>query len=457
MSWHSLLVLGSAGSGTAEYAQSLLADPGSARRVPGPAALADAKPDQTLIVDGLAGAPDAGALVAAVRDCPARLVLLSEEPAGAPLAALNRAVADAVDAVVLVVAGQPVWLKGRVGLPAAEAPAEPAGEAPDLANLKGLPTPDDAAEAAADEHLLGLGPVSLGALANVVAFAAGTQGTSPPAPWRQVRVFVVYGDHAGDAAAGAPGSARLASELRDGTSPLAQLAASAGATVQIVPAPAAAAIEAGPASTGEQVDSALGYGWRLAQQAVDEGVDAIVLGAIGDGADTAAAAVTSMLAVGAEPAAMLARVRALDGTIDDQAWMRRCAAVRDAVRRVRATPRTGGRVVLAELGGADLATAAGILLGAAARRTPVLMDGPVGTAAGLAARNLAAAARHWWLVPDHGQHPTAVRGAEVLGLTPLLDLRMAVGEGATALAALPLLNWALAFAATAPSAAPPPG
>jgi NaMN:DMB phosphoribosyltransferase len=124
--------------------------------------------------------------------------------------------------------------------------------------------------------------------------------------------------------------------------------------------------------------------------------------------------------------------------------------VRDAVRRVRSASRSGGRAVLAELGGADLATGTGILLGAAARRTPVLLDGPVGTAAGLAARNLAAPARHWWLLPDHGQHPTAVRASEGLGLTPLLDLRLELGEGATALAALPLLTWALAFASSAP-------
>jgi NaMN:DMB phosphoribosyltransferase len=458
MAWRTLLVLGGTGSGKTEYAESVVggragsgdgSDPAGARRVSGPAALADAKPDETLLVDGLTGAPDA--LVTAVRDCPARLVLVSDEPAGEPVAALNRAVAAAVDAVVLVVAGQPVWLKGTATTRAADAPAEPPGAVPDLTNLKGLPTPDDEAKAAVTDHLLGLGPVSLGALASVVGFAAGGQRTVPPAPWRQIRVFVLHGDHAGAAAAGAPGSVRRASELRDGTSPLARLAAPVGASVQLVGTATAAAIEHGPASTDEEVEAGLGYGWRLAQQAVDEGVDAIVLGAIGDGADTAAAAVTAVLATGAEPAGLLGRVRALDGTIDDQAWMKRCAAVRDAVRRVRSDSRTGGRAVLAELGGPDLAIATGILLGAAARRTPVLLDGPVGTAAGLVARNLSAPSRHWLLLPDHGQHPTAARAGEALGLTPLLDLRLELGEGATALAALPLLTWALTLAGSTPA------
>ncbi|HEY8475175.1 MAG TPA: nicotinate-nucleotide--dimethylbenzimidazole phosphoribosyltransferase [Natronosporangium sp.] len=459
MSWRTLLVIGNAGSGKSEYAESLLADPAGARRIAGSAAataLAEAKPDETLIVDGLADAPAADELVAAVRDCPARLVLLSDEPAEPAVAARNRALADAVDAVVLVVAGLPVRLKGTLAAPVAQAPDDPAGELPDLTNLRDLPAPDEAARTAAGEHLLRLGPASLGALSAVVRFAAGGQRTVPPKPWQQVRVLVLHGDHAGGAAAGAPDSAGQLAALRDGASPLAQLAGAAGATVQLVPAAATAPIEDGPASTDEQTEAALGYGWRLAQQAVDEGVDAIVLGAIGEGAETAAAAVTTMLVTGAEPAALLARVRAADGTIDDQAWMRRCAAVRDAVRRVRAAGRTGARAVLADLGGADLATATGILLGAAARRTPVLLDGPVGTAAALAARSLAAGARHWWLLPDHGQHPTAARGAEALSLTPLFDLRLELGEGTAALAALPLLNWALGLAATANPASSPP-
>jgi NaMN:DMB phosphoribosyltransferase len=133
--------------------------------------------------------------------------------------------------------------------------------------------------------------------------------------------------------------------------------------------------------------------------------------------------------------------------------MRRCAAVRDAVHRARLAARTGGRAVLAELGGADIATATGVLLGAATRRTPVLLDGPVGLAACLVARNVAPSTRYWCLLPDHGGHPTVVPAAEALGLDPVLDLRMDLGEGATALAALPLLRSALVLAGTLPAGA----
>ena len=106
--------------------------------------------------------------------------------------------------------------------------------------------------------------------------------------------------------------------------------------------------------------------------------------------------------------------------------------------------------MLAELGGGDIAVATGVLLGATARRVPVLLDGPVGMAAGMVSRDLAGQARHWCLLADHGGHPAVRLAADVLGLTPLLDLRLDLGEGANALAALPLLRSVLALAAALP-------
>ncbi|GAB3941877.1 hypothetical protein GCM10027614_27960 [Micromonospora vulcania] len=152
---------------------------------------------------------------------------------------------------------------------------------------------------------------------------------------------------------------------------------------------------------------------------------------------------------GAEPPAVLGRVITDSGEIDDAAWMIRCAAVRDALHRTRRSPRSA-KDVLAELGGGDVAVATGVLLGATARRVPVLLDGPVGLAAGMVSRDLAGQARHWCLLPDHGGHPAVRLAADVLGLTPLLDLRLDLGEGANALAALPLLRSVLSLAAALP-------
>ncbi|MGW3896758.1 nicotinate-nucleotide--dimethylbenzimidazole phosphoribosyltransferase, partial [Micromonospora profundi] len=220
------------------------------------------------------------------------------------------------------------------------------------------------------------------------------------------------------------------------------------ASLQVVDTPAAAPIEDGPALTLDQVESALRYGWRLAEQAADAGVQLLVLAACGAGTEAAAAAVLAATA-GAEPPAVLGRVFTDAGAIDDAAWMIRCAAVRDALHRTRHSPR-GAKDVLSELGGGDVAVATGVLLGATARRVPVLLDGPVGMAAGMVSRDLAGQARHWCLLADHGGHPAVRLAADVLGLNPLLDLRMDLGEGANALVALPLLRSVLALAAALP-------
>ncbi|SIQ44051.1 bifunctional adenosylcobinamide kinase/adenosylcobinamide-phosphate guanylyltransferase [Micromonospora avicenniae] len=502
--------------------------------------LASAEPHETLLVDDLGGwvavlldpahqpADDTGTiteLADAIRHCAARLVLVSPEvglslvpttPVGRAftdaLGVTNRAVADACDGVVLVIAGQPTWLKGpapvRTGatpavstgaLPAAGgkpagttangAGVEPTPELVDLSNAVNptsppplpaesgtgwnmptmtlpmaatglviqpgmeLPMPDEYAGPQAIERLatLDVPGAGLGVLERLVGFAAATQGTPTPAAWNSVRVLLVNGDHAGGAAAGVrPGeSARRAGQARTGRGALARLAAEAGASLQVVDAPSAAAMEDGPALTGEQVESALRYGWQLAEEAAGAGAQLLVLAATGAGTEATAAAVLAATS-GAEPSAVLGRVVTETGEIDDAAWMRRCAAVRDAMHRTRNSSRAA-KDVLAELGGGDVAIATGVLLGATAHRIPVMLDGPVGLAAGLVSRDLAGQARHWCLLADHGGDPAVKLAADVLGLTALLDLRLGLGEGANALVALPMLRSVLALAAALPT------
>ncbi|MEH1092628.1 bifunctional adenosylcobinamide kinase/adenosylcobinamide-phosphate guanylyltransferase [Micromonospora sp. CPCC 205739] len=494
--------------------------------------LASAGPNETLLVDDLGGwvtvlldpahqpADDVATiaeLATAVRDSEARIVLVSPEvglslvpttPLGRAftdaLGAANRAVADACDAVVLVVAGQPTWLKPAVtpraaGVPAQAGPArqdatpaaDTAAEAPlpdvltpappaaptaavdangtawaaptmalpmvatGLVIQTGmeLPMPDEYAGPQAVDRLAGLDVpgAGFGSLERLVGFAAATQGTATPAPWAAVRVLLLHGDHQGGAAAGTvPGeSSRRARQARAGRGALARLAAESGASLQVVDTPSAAPMEHEPALGAAAVESALRYGWRLAEEAADAGVQLLVLGACGAGTEAAAAAVLAATA-GAETPAVLGRVITDNGEIDDAAWMIRCAAVRDALHRTRRSPRDA-KDVLAELGGGDIAVATGVLLGATARRVPVMLDGPVGLAAGMISRDLAGQARHWCLLADHGGHPAVRLAADVLGLAPLLDLRLDLGEGANALAALPLLRSVLTLAAALPT------
>ncbi|MEV4482136.1 bifunctional adenosylcobinamide kinase/adenosylcobinamide-phosphate guanylyltransferase [Micromonospora coxensis] len=489
--------------------------------------IAAAGPNETLLVDDLGGwvtvlldpahqpADDVATvaeLAAAVRDTEARVVLVSPEvglslvpttPLGRAftdaLGAANRAVADACDAVALVVAGQPVWLKPAAAR-AADVPAQARPTTPDVTGTQPaavpeaqrplpdvltptapaavaqpdgtawaaptmalpmvatglviqpgmeLPMPDEYAGPQAVDRLgtLDVPGAGFGALERVVGFAAATQGTATPVPWSSVRVLLLHGDHTGGAAAGAPPgeSSRLARQAREGRGTLARLAAEIGASLQVVDTPSSAPMEQEPALGAAAVESSLRHGWRLAEEAADAGVQLLVLGACGAGTEAAAAAVLAATA-GAEAPAVLGRVVTADGEIDDAAWMVRCAAVRDALHRTRRSPRDA-KDVLAELGGGDVAVATGVLLGATARRLPVMLDGPVGLAAGMVSRDLAGQARHWCLLADHGGHPAVRLAADVLGLTPLLDLRLDLGEGANALAALPLLRSVLALAA----------
>ena len=461
--------------------------------------LAQAKPDETLLVDDLGGwltavlAASGGplgvgwsaesarepvaALTAAAGTCAARLVIVSPEVGLAIVPATtsgrvftdaiglaNRALATALEAVVLVVAGQPTWLKA----PSANAPAGRAARAPatppelvEAAPVDGastgadidagltLPLPDQIAASAATARLVGLdvpGP-GLGALARVVELAAGARGEAEPATFASVRVVLVYGVHTGDVAAGEQPAdwTRRLDQLRAGEGALGLLASRAGASVQIVDtsqdAEPAGPIESADATGPDSVAAGLRHGWRLADSAVDAGTDLVILAAGGPGQDAAAAAIVAVNTY-AEVPALLARVITAGGRIDDNAWMLRCAAVRDARHRVRTAARDP-RSMLAALGGYDLAVATGLILGLAARQTPVLVDGPVGIAAGLLANDFALSARLWLLLAEAGRHPTVTEGARVLGLSPLVDLGLGLGEGAGALAVLPLIQNAL--------------
>jgi nicotinate-nucleotide--dimethylbenzimidazole phosphoribosyltransferase len=587
--WNAILVLGGIRSGKSGYAESLVADAASVRYVAtavggaddpewlariethqrrrpqswsteetgaDPTRLttlvAEAKPDETLLIDDLGGwvaalldpsrqpSDDEATVTAfadAVRGCAARIVLVSPEvglslvpttPVGRAFAdalgATNQAVAAACDRVALVVAGQPTWLKPAAGTPHPTLPpaaGDPAGApatsgavsagavdadavgagavgagavgdgaagtdpsagtglaAADAAADGGrpdalsgptmvlpvvtsgveihagmdLPLPDESAGAQAQDRLstLDVPGGGFGTLGPLVEFAAEAQGDAAPRPWDTVRVLVLHGTHGGAAAAGSDpaDAARRIDDVKAGRGALARLADGAGVSLRIVEAPPAGAMESGPVLTPEQVKAALRQGWELAGTAADEGVDALVIAHVGTGAEAAAAAVVAST-TGAEPVAVLERVLLPGNRLDDEAWMSRCAAVRDALHRTRHSPR-GAEDVLADLGGGDIAVATGIILGAAARRLPVLLDGPVGAAAALVSRDLAAQARHWCLLPDDGGRPAVRQAADVLGLNPMLTVGLGLGEGANALAALPLLRAALDLSAILP-------
>ncbi|GAA4970678.1 bifunctional adenosylcobinamide kinase/adenosylcobinamide-phosphate guanylyltransferase [Actinoplanes utahensis] len=427
------------------------------------------------------------------------------------LGTTNQALAAACDGVALVVAGQPTWLRGgplepvapgepavaapvasrpvasrpvAVPTPSTPAPPPPPAQPPTvvepvaapepgpLAALQGatmtlplvasglteikpgmdLPLPSSESGPDARERLasLDLPGGGLGALGEAVEFAAATQGTVTPRVWAGVRVVVIAGGRTGGAVAGVDSAdvERRIAEAERGEGLLGRLAARHDADISVLRTATTGAMEDGPITDEESVEAALRDGWRLADGAADAGRDVIVLAGISAGAEAAATAVLAAT-TGAEAVATLPRVQVPGARFDDAAWMQRCAAVRDALHRIRQEPR-GAVDVLREIGGLDVAVATGLLLGAAARRIPVLVDGPLGIAAGLVARDLASQTRHWCLLPEAGTLSLVKQGADVLGLTPVLQTGLDLGEGANALSVLPLLRTAIGLASTSP-------
>ena len=319
--------------------------------------------------------------------------------------------------------------------------------------------PSGAAAAAARERLASLAKPSgaLGRLEDLAVWMAGAQGVSPPRDPRRARVVVFAGDH-GVAAARVSAypvevTAQLVRAVGSGGTAVDVLARSAGASVRLVdmavatdtdPALSAHKVRRGSgridredALTRAEAEQALAAGAAVADEEVDGGADLLVAGDLGIGNTTPAAVLVATLA-DVEPVRVIGR----GSGVDDAAWMRKVAAIRDALRRAR--PFAQDPVaLLAVAAGADLAALTGFLVQAAVRRTPVLLDGVVTGAAALVGQWVAPGAVAWWLAGHRSPEPAHRIALEQLGLEPILDLGMRLGAGSGALVALPVLRAAV--------------
>jgi len=300
---------------------------------------------------------------------------------------------------------------------------------------------------------------ALGRLEDLSVWVASCQGHCPPRQFERARVVVFAGDH-GVARSGVSAyprevTAQMVANIDAGGAAINALADIAGATVRVadlaVDADAASErigshkvrrgsgdITTQDALTDVEVADAISAGRAIADEEVDAGADLLIAGDMGIGNTTAAAVLVAAL-TNAEPVAVVG-----SGTgIDDAGWARKTAAVRDALFRTRLVlPDPVG--LLRCCGGADLAAMAGFCAQAALRRTPLLLDGMAVTAAALVAERLAPGARQWWQAGHRSTEPGHELALKALELTPILDLRMRLGEGTGAAVALPVLRAAVA-------------
>jgi nicotinate-nucleotide--dimethylbenzimidazole phosphoribosyltransferase len=332
--------------------------------------------------------------------------------------------------------------------------------------------PDESFRTQARERLPGLAkpPGSLGRLEELAVWLAGVQGACPTRPIERPRVVIFAGDHgvARQRVSAYPPETTpaLVRNVLAGGAPVAVLARLAGAGIRVadlavdddladLPAEAtrykvrrsSGRIDVEDALTREEAEQAFDAGARIADAEVDAGADLLIPASVGVGATTPAAVLVGAL-VSADAAAVIGR----GSGIDDATWIRKCAAIRDALRRARVAL-DDPVDLLAASGGADLAALTGFLLQAAIRRTPVLLDGVVPAACALAGQRIAFRAVDWWLAGAGSADPGLVKALERLGLTPLLDYGVTVGDGSGALLALPLVTAAAATLAQIPAAA----
>ncbi len=197
----------------------------------------------------------------------------------------------------------------------------------------------------------------------------------------------------------------------------------------------------GPAMTERQAVAGLLAGAGLAEELAASGHGILATGDMGIGNTTAAAALCAAL-LPAEPQEVCGR-----GTgVDDEGFRRKVEAVRLALATNR--PELADPAgVLAAVGGYELAVLAGVCLGGAATHMVVLLDGFVTAAAALVAARLAPAAVEFMVAAHRSPEPGHALVLEALGLRPLLDLGLRLGEGSGAALALPLLHAALAILA----------
>lgn len=200
-------------------------------------------------------------------------------------------------------------------------------------------------------------------------------------------------------------------------------------------------IALGPAMTSEQALAGVRAGLAIVEREIERGLDLVATGDMGIGNTTASSAIVA--AITGQP---VAEITGRGTGLDEAGWQRKVAIIERALALNRPDP-SAPLDVLARLGGFEIAGLVGVILGAAARRVPVLVDGFIATAAALVATEYCLASRDYLIAA----HSSVERGHRVMlermELVPLLNLDLCLGEGTGATMAMHLVDDAVAVLA----------
>jgi nicotinate-nucleotide--dimethylbenzimidazole phosphoribosyltransferase len=320
---------------------------------------------------------------------------------------------------------------------------------------------DDAAIAAARERQEALTKPSgsLGRLEDVSVQLAGIAGQCPPPLPEPAVVAVFAADHGVHAQGVSPWpqevTAQMVANFLAGGAVVNAFAAQAGAEVTVVDvgvaadlAPVAGLVPrkvgrgtsdftSGPAMTREQAVAAVTVGIETARDLVAAGNRCLLTGDMGIANTTASAALICAF-TGRDPAEATGRGTGIDAVTFARKVEVICRGL--ALHRPDAADPVG---VLAAFGGFEHAAIAGFILGAAALRVPVILDGVIAGSAALAAAALSPAAMGACIAGHRSAEAGHQAALDHLGLSPLIDLGLRLGEGTGALLALPLVQSAV--------------
>jgi nicotinate-nucleotide--dimethylbenzimidazole phosphoribosyltransferase len=298
---------------------------------------------------------------------------------------------------------------------------------------------------------------SLGRLEELACRVAAIRRNPLPVP-EPAAIVVVAGDHGiaeeGVSAYPQEVTAQMLANFAGGGAAICVLARAAGARLVVVDAGVVgdyrhedvldrrlgrgtANSTRGPAMTREQAINGLESGIELARELAAEGIGLVALGDMGIGNTATSSALVAALA-GRIPQDVVGR-----GTgVDDERLRLKVAAVQRALDVNKPDP-SDPVGVLAAVGGFEHSVLAGLALGAAAAHVPVLLDGFVVGSAALVASRIAPLATQAMIASHLSPEPGHAIVLAELGLSPLLDLRMRLGEGSGAALGIQLVNTAL--------------
>ncbi|MEX0789809.1 MAG: nicotinate-nucleotide--dimethylbenzimidazole phosphoribosyltransferase [Actinomycetota bacterium] len=302
-------------------------------------------------------------------------------------------------------------------------------------------------------------PGSLGRLEDLAVHLAGITGTCPPPTIQRPAIVVFAGDHGvvSDGASAWPSqiTALMVQTMSQGGAAINAFAAVTGAEVHIVDVgvngdlshlqgvhhhkvrPGTDSVARGPAMSRGEAGSAVYVGRTIGRALIAAGVDCLVGGDMGIGNTTPSAALIGALT--GTPANLVTGAGA--GLPAERLPLKQ-TLIASAIERAK--QHHDPLDLLAEIGGLEIAALAGLYIAAAAQKTPVILDGVIAGAAACVAEALAPGTAARSIAGHRSSEPAAAIALDHLGLEPLLDLDLRLGEGTGACLAIPLLNAAIA-------------